>query len=387
MPLLAQINGRRVVSSLLTREEFDALKHDIQAKRQKLTLMCGYPGHARTSRLGTPYFAHNPGGDGCGAGETAHHILAKATIVRAALRAGWDAEPERRGDGWVADVMATRDGVQVIFEVQWSRQSLAEYETRHRRYLEAGVAAVAWFARHTDGLPTSDKTLPIFGLALSQDDTLLVNIGPNSMPLSEAVERLLTRRLQHRAYVANGEPAVTELDLLTQDCWNCHERFVVWRVIATKVTGICGIEVPSAYRVGVFSPDRPENDSNLKRAVARWAAERKVSSANMARRYTTTSGTRYMAFVCPNCNRVSGDIPLQEEFRCGVQDTISTLVPTTAVHHPHWCVSGEAGLCKDPSPALLARLDREAQLAERHARRTAPTTSASTSSGAMCGAF
>lgn len=41
---------------------------------------CGFPGHTRTSRLGTQYFAHNPGGDGCSAGEATHHLLAKSII-------------------------------------------------------------------------------------------------------------------------------------------------------------------------------------------------------------------------------------------------------------------------------------------------------------------
>lgn len=94
MPLVAVVDGERVVSTLLSSADWSVLKDDVRAKRRTVTLPCGYAGHAKTSRLGTPYFAHNPGGDGCSAGETAEHLLAKAIIVRAATEAGWTAEPE-----------------------------------------------------------------------------------------------------------------------------------------------------------------------------------------------------------------------------------------------------------------------------------------------------
>ena len=57
MPLLGLVDGVRVVSSLLSADEFEVLKAAVRAKRRALTLPCGYPGHAKTSKLGTPYFA------------------------------------------------------------------------------------------------------------------------------------------------------------------------------------------------------------------------------------------------------------------------------------------------------------------------------------------
>jgi hypothetical protein len=365
MPLVGLVDGERVVSSLLTSEQWAALKEDVRAKRRAITLPCGFAGHAKTSKLGTTYFAHNPGGDGCSAGETAQHLLAKAAIVDAALAAGWQAEPEVAGDGWVADVMATRGSVRVVFEVQWSRQSLADYEFRQKRYREAGVASTAWFARHTDGLPLTSRDLPIFGLAIDDENNPVVTIGAKAIPLAEGIERLLGGRLKHRDYVANGQPAQTAVEVLSTECWNCKEDFVVWDVARTVVTGNCESTGVSRFRVGVFSPDRPENDNDIKRAVAKWAGARNLTAANMGRRVTKTSGTQYMAFICPHCNRVSGDVPLIQQLSRGGDEAITCLTQPIAVAQPHWCLAKDAEVCFDPPEAVRMRLDYEQTLHDR----------------------
>ncbi|WP_214056873.1 hypothetical protein [Nocardioides aquaticus] len=338
---------------------------DGRAKRRTITLPCGFAGHAKTSKLGTTYFAHNPGGDGCSAGESAQHLLAKATIVDAALAAGWHAEPEVPGDGWVADVMATRGNVRVAFEVQWSRQSLTDYEFRQKRYRDAGIASTAWFARHTDGLPLTSRDLPILTLAIDDENNPVVTVGTKDIPLSETIQRLLTGRLKHRDWVANGQPAHTEVEVLSTACWNCRKDFVVWDVAQTTVTGNCESKGFSTFRVGVFSPDRPENDNDIKRAVAEWAGARNLTAANMGRRVTKTSGAKHMAFVCPHCNRVSGDVPLSQEFAHGGDEAITCDTQPTAVAQAHWCLAGDAGVCFDPPDAVRKRLDYEQTLSEQ----------------------
>lgn len=77
MPLSGLVDGERVVSSLLTADEWAALKDDVRAKRRAIAMPCGWAGLAKTSKLGTAYFAPKPGGDGCTAGETAQHLLPK----------------------------------------------------------------------------------------------------------------------------------------------------------------------------------------------------------------------------------------------------------------------------------------------------------------------
>jgi competence CoiA-like predicted nuclease len=143
--LVALVDGVRTVSILLSDDRWLGLQAAARKKSVALTLPCGLPGHLRTSRLGTRHFAHNPGGGGCAehVRETAQHLLAKSIIIRAASAAGWHAEPESRGDGWVADVLATKDGRRIAFEVQWSAQTRDEYQHRQGRYEAASGSPTA----------------------------------------------------------------------------------------------------------------------------------------------------------------------------------------------------------------------------------------------------
>ena len=170
MPLSGLVDGEPVVVACSPTEEWAHLKEDVRAKRRGTRCACGWKGLAKTSKLGTAYFAHAPGGDGCSAGESAQHLRAKAIIVEAITRAGWTAQTEVPGDGWVADVMATRGDVRVVFEVQWSRPDPRRVrDTVSSRYLDSGIAAIAWFARHADDLPRADKQLPVFGLDIDEE--------------------------------------------------------------------------------------------------------------------------------------------------------------------------------------------------------------------------
>jgi hypothetical protein len=351
------VDGKRVVSSLLTEEQWSALKRDVRAKRLAITMPCGWPGSAKTSKLGTAYFAHRPGGDGCTAGETAQHLLAKALIVDAIRAAGWDAEPEVRGDGWVADVMATRNGVRVAFEVQWSNQSLDEYRQRQQRYRDAGIASIAWFARHIEHLPPAEKALPVFRLAISDAGEATVHIGSTLLPLSEAVERLLTRRLQHRDHLANGQPAKALVEAAVMDCYRCKKRIGVWCLRGVTVRGRCGQVELRGRSVAMFPEKRPETELEIRAAGEHLAESMGVAPARLARRYTKSSGTHYMAFICPHCRATCGEMFVANEFSGQVSERITeATVPPTAARHPHWCLANDDGVCAVPPTNIITEL-------------------------------
>jgi hypothetical protein len=359
MPLSGLVDGEPVVSCLLTEEEWAQLKDDLRAKRRTATMRCGWKGLAKTSRLGTQYFAHAPGGDSCSAGESAQHLRAKAVIVEAIARAGWTAQTEVPGDGWVADVMATRGDVRVVFEVQWSRQDLAEYRHRQNRYLDSGIAGIAWFARHADGLPRADKQLPVFGLDIDDAGEATVMVGVASIPLAEAVDRLLTRRLQHREYVANGQPALVVVGAGIMGCYRCHKEFGVWTARQTIVEGRCGRREIRDQRPRVFAQHRAEALPEVRAAGEQMAQELGVAPGRIFRRYTQTAGGHYMAFTCPHCNATCGDMFVAELFngKNSVRNT-QIHVPATVVVRPHWCLAGDEGLCPIPPEAALAEYAR-----------------------------
>ena len=356
MPLSGLVDGARVVSSLLTGEQWAALKEDVRAKRRAITMPCGWPGQAKTSKLGTAYFAHKPGGDGCTAGETAQHLLAKAIIVNAITASGWEAEPEARGDDWIADVMATRDAVRVAFEVQWSNQTLDEYRHRQQRYRDAGIASIAWFARRADHLPAADKDLPVFPLTISDEGEATVRINGTELPLFEAVERLLTRRLQYRDYYANGQPAEALVEGAAMDCYRCKKDFGVWYVSDIRVRGRCGGEGSRGRGDGTFPEKRPETEPDVRAAGERLAKSIGVTPARLGRRYTKASETHYMAFICPHCNATCGEMFVANEFGYGSDYETKATLPPTAVRQPHWCLAGDEGLCPVPPASVLDEL-------------------------------
>lgn len=356
MPLLALLDGVRTVSSLMTAEEWGALKADVRSKRRRVELPCGSAGHAKTSRLGTQYFAHNAGGDGCSAGESAEHLLAKSIIIRAARAAGWEAEPEHRGDGWVADVLATKGGRRVAFEVQWSAQSPEEFASRQERYADSGVRC-AWFARNTTGLSLRDRKLPAFRFEVISDQ-VDVTIEGATMALAEAVTRLLSSRIQFRDHLANGESSETELAFHLTRCYRCHRGFVVWNVLRAFVTGLCGtsLQTTTAPR-SMWSPTRPEADPVVVETARSIALERGWPPARVGLRHTQQSSTKYMAFICPHCNATSGDFFLRKQFANDEPEAIvSGRGPRTAVAYPHWCVASEEQCCVVPPKKVLDTL-------------------------------
>lgn len=140
-------------------------------------------------------------------GESFYHLKAKADILRACARAGYEAATEIAGEGWRADVLATRGDVRVAFEVQWSFLRLEECEYRQQRYAQAGIRA-CWFFRNPPqvmarsarsreaGELKARRDLPLFHLVANGDSTFAVELHRRLYPLAEFVELLLTRRVR-----------------------------------------------------------------------------------------------------------------------------------------------------------------------------------------------
>lgn len=359
MPLVGIADGDRKVSSLLTDDEWADLQKDVRAKRVSLVLRCGQPGHPKT-RSGTRFFAHNPGsGHQCeSTGETPQHLRAKDIIVKAAVAAGWDAEPEVRGDGWVADVLATRGQHKVAFEVQWSNQSDADYAHRQSRYKRDGVRG-AWFVRHTSNIPTTPSAdIPLFLLAEDGDD-LVAAVTDKVEPLADAITLLLAGRVRHREYVSAGEPADLDIRIHRNDCWKCEKEFLIWHAQALSVTGNCGRHRDVGLSYEVFAKDRVENDTSVRAAVARAIANQGIPLGRLNLRFTQTAGTKYMAFVCPHCNAVSGDMFINQLIlNDGYEEPyLMVRIPggDRGLRQPHWCVAGEAGHCAEPPSGYKSR--------------------------------
>jgi competence protein CoiA len=357
VPLLALVDGVRTVSILLTDDEWLTLQAASRQKAVALTLPCGLPGHLRTSKLGTRHFAHNPGGGGCAdhIGETAQHLLAKSIIVRAAAAAGWTATPEYRGNGWVADVLAEKDGRCVAFEVQWSPQTRDDYQHRQDRYAADGVRC-AWFTRHEHSIPPPTKDLPVFYLAEDRDD-MTVRIAARTMPLADAVTALLRGHVKYRDYVSNGESSETSILLHETECWKCHAPFLIWNVEGSSITGPCGQWAGVSDGYEIFATDRPEAASAIRAAATRAANGQPLPLATLSPRYTKMSESTYMAFSCPKCGYVYGDMFVHSLIANSAYESPYRAItqPGTerGIHEPHWCYDTGQGHCALPPPGYI----------------------------------
>ncbi len=209
MPLKALLDGRPILAPLLG----DTAWAELYFQRHRLVLPCcpdrvvQMRGGAGTRRI--QHFSHAPSPTCQFRGETTAHLLAKVEIARACLEAGWAVDIEHAGADWRADILAEQGGRRVAFEVQWSRQTLAETEARQARYRTAGVRG-CWFFRYPPRelrRPENDTEfaarpdLPLFVLAkYGGRDGYRAQVGGRSHPLRHVVGALLGKRIAFRSY-------------------------------------------------------------------------------------------------------------------------------------------------------------------------------------------
>lgn len=167
----------RITSINLTDEQWLFLQQETNPKGKTnksykgilTSPLTGSPVHLQTSRNGLRYFAlyrRTPADmEGYGEPETWHHIEIKDALVRTARELGYKAMPEvSRGEAlsktrddvsatdrsWIADVLIQRPGKRLLaIEVQWSRQTTAEFKRRQDRYEQDDVDCI-WLYRYVD---------------------------------------------------------------------------------------------------------------------------------------------------------------------------------------------------------------------------------------------
>ncbi|MDQ3855841.1 MAG: hypothetical protein M3281_05525 [Chloroflexota bacterium] len=273
MALTGLVDGLETRAADLAPTQWEALRHAVNRGEQRATLRCcGAPARLRT-RLGTQHFYHDRR-EGCEwEPETPEHEAAKAKIVRACLRAGWQARTEQTGAGpggeWRADVLAWREGVtrKVAFEVQWSHQSAEETRRRQQRYGAASVRGCWFFRRPARELLRADRSLPLFELTCSEDG-FLAGVGGRDWPLSELVTALLAGRVRFRERLTCRRERVTLL-VVTQPCEVYGEPVNPYAVRRSPLSE-CGLETHPRLLLPVGSDAtwaREEDDRDIDRFV------------------------------------------------------------------------------------------------------------------------
>lgn len=116
--------------------------HRARPRPSLLCRSCDATMHAKVSKLGMRFFAHDRAQPTCpSAGETLEHLLLKWQLAEHIRESGWIANIEAEPDigdagGWRADVLAIGDGRRVAFEVQLATMTVdvgADRTARHAR--------------------------------------------------------------------------------------------------------------------------------------------------------------------------------------------------------------------------------------------------------------
>lgn len=367
MPLVAELEGARVVSIDLDDDAWDALR--ARSREGALRFRdCASVAYLRTSRRGLRHFAHAPGAGRCSAhgNESVAHMQAKSLIIAAARAVGWRAEPEVPGPGYQADVLATSPaGVRLNFEVQLAREEDADYRTRSLRRTADGCR-VLWLTRYPlpqrrgwepDPLAVPNPRAPQARLVENEGQQFSVLLD-RMCSLEEAVTDLLSGRVALRSQIA-GERMLSVV-LARRACWSCRARMTFWRVVGEHVVGACGRWADAeAERLDghAHAETKPEQARDIRVAVAARIKElRWPAMASLSSRASKEAGKTYMAFSCWQCGRVQGDHYLSQVW---IEAAYNPDLPELLISRgasvaeaPHWCrpPEGTAPCRVGPSP-------------------------------------
>src|SRR5688500_11002331 len=163
MPFRAVIAGKSLHAFALSPHDWRSLQRRLRDNRSLGRLpCCDAQIVAKTSKLGTQFFAHYAK-TACDARlETEAHFGAKRAVYEGCIDAGWDAltEAVAPDSAWRADVLASRQRTQVAFEIQLCRQSAERTMERQRGFARREVRCCWLFRRLPFAEPT--QQLPAF---------------------------------------------------------------------------------------------------------------------------------------------------------------------------------------------------------------------------------
>ncbi len=349
MPLSARVDGVDVYAPDMTDPEWEALRRAVRSGRVQVVVRdCGSTGRLRVSSLGTRHFYHYERREGCACRpETPEHLRAKHEIRLACLKAGWDASPEYIGDGWRADVLAERGTARVAFEVQWTRQSLAETMVRQGGYGRHGVRG-CWFLR----IPPREshqarRELPLFRIATDPDGIFRVSSpacrSDQPFPLGEFVQALLAGRIQFRSQLT-AHRENTDILFFAAECRRCYRVSHLYHTRSSAMSA-CGVALSTrfGYARGTL---RPEIGAEVE-AFLKTEAGRGLTVARPA------EGPRYTFFSCCHCGTLFDPQSIRKQFErtydtgrfsAELRIAKSQREPITQAL-AHWCYPLEGAFC------------------------------------------
>jgi len=353
MPLRAIIAGTDTLAFEQSPQDWRALQRRLRNDRSIGRLpCCDAQAVAKTSKLGTQFFAHHRKRACDASRETETHLNAKRAVFEGCVDAGWRARTEAVGPegSWRADVLAWRETAQVAFEIQWSPQSEATTRERQRGFARHGVRCCWLFRR----LPFAGavERVPAFRLVEVSDQSLpVVDLGARTHSLREFARLMLEERVNFVAAVRVRVESV-RLRMLRDRCPRCSATVHFADASLPPLVSVCGLSLGQVTECAEVQRLHKDWGRKLRSLYAEDFEDVPVESsliAGLVRRsppgetFKTAMGR---SGFCPSClnvvpfTEVSAQLPVTAEVHAHFQ---APEWPVT--RFPHWCVGDNGTYC------------------------------------------
>jgi hypothetical protein len=358
MPLKAIHDGKEIIGELMDYQEWKDLKKKVQDGSVKLTTACcGVECYAR-DRQGTRHFVHKHVGNcSTGKGETMEHLLLKARILRGCRNAGYEVDTEVDGDGWRADVLATKGKIKVAFEVQWSPQTYEETVERQKKYEDSNVRGVWLFRKMPDQTVSSTDVQLKRYIPMFQIDLETVEWDKFKRPMicgldaDTFAEELLRGNLKLCERIRLEPVQIIRLDIAETSCHRCHRNYHIVRFNSTQ-SPLVDVHGKKQHGWSDLFPDGVEYSSVVADALntyARTAEGNKYKFGEIKPRYSHTEKKSYVSQGCPHCDALNGRFYLNMEWHeLEVIGHVYLAIPipeNSTVKGKHWCHSEDKFFC------------------------------------------
>jgi hypothetical protein len=269
-------------------------------------------------------------------------------------------------EDWRADVLATRGNIRIAFEVQWSRETLAETLARQERYARQGVRC-CWFFRFPprDMKRTGDEQLiegrqdlPLFLLQQDHHLTGRVYLNGRHHSLDRFVAALLAGEVQFRSTLRISRWQATTIYFYDAQCGNCAKASHVYCLDRPVYTSSCGLGAAPCHRW--YDSARAARRPEIQRAV--WAflqTDRglRLRVGAIKPRPGPVQGQEYPSFGCFYCDAPFNDYALwkleeeaRETARWAAGHRVVVAAPAACTRErPHWCYPPNGDFCRNRS--------------------------------------
>lgn len=309
MPLRARLNAKDVFSYEFDENSWNQLK----ATYKENTLImpcCDNKAIPKISKLNNYFFAHARKSGCTTAPETYEHIFLKTLIAKIASSLGWNVVTEKIGETpqrerWIADVFCTKGNVNVAFEIQWSPQTVAEFNRRQEKYISSGIRT-AWLyklRRNQEHLPAKYE-LPAFGIEIKSDSSEM-SVPQFNLPMDEFVRGMLEGKLKWRP--KQNEQLIGKLRTDYNQCWRCKRK--------TRV--ILGVEIYDKEGINLSSWYFHDDEISVPKFILQHVDNSKLAENQIAPikpRYSNTMRNAYLSNGCFFCDAIQGQFFLWREW-------------------------------------------------------------------------